>query len=73
MKKESLLAFLLGSIITCLLNATPVSNDAELYHLYALASKNLNYSSSVPDECIIELCTKELVMPEITTICSVFN
>ena len=58
MKKESLLAFLLGSIITCLLNATPVSNDAELYHLYALASKNLNYSSSVPDECIIELCTK---------------
>ena len=59
MKKESLFVFLLlGSIITCLLNAAPVSNDAELHHLYALAGKNLTYSSSIPDECIIELCTK---------------
>lgn len=59
MKKESLFVFLLlGSIITCLLNATPVSYDAELHHLYALANKNLTYSSSIPDERIIELCTK---------------
>lgn len=58
MKKKSLFVFLLGSIITCLLNATPVSNDVSLHRLYILAGKNLNYSSPIPDERILELCTK---------------
>lgn len=58
MNKEKLFAIMFGSIITCLLNAASLSHDVSLHHLYVLAGKNLNYSSSVKDGQILELCAQ---------------
>lgn len=53
-----LLALLLLSAGVFIAKGTTIIDDQSLGYLYSLAGKNLNYSSSVPEVQILQLCRK---------------